>query len=250
MFERLKTRMFGTRDIEITSVKAGNGWLDATLPRSFDPAVIDVSAVHARAEQTSRLGDRPLWEGYQNVENYPRATTGNRTSEQVRTAEDMGALYAWLVSMRRPEIIVEFGTAFGISGMYWLTGLKIAGQGKLFTYEPNRIWAEIAEGNLKAISDRFTLTNGIFEEHAAATLTERSVDIAFIDAIHTSDFVYAQYDKLKPYLKNNALVLFDDIGFSPDMAQCWNDLANRAEVLSSYQLGDRVGLVELRLTRD
>jgi hypothetical protein len=42
------------------------------------------------------------------------------------------------------------------------------------------------------------------------------------------------------------LVLFDDIGFSPDMNQCWKDLAMRPEVASSYELGSRVGIVELR----
>ncbi|XHS01840.1 methyltransferase [Sphingomonas sp. DBB INV C78] len=227
-------------------MKQGAGWLQSTLPPTFSPSQIDVSGVRIRAEQTGRLGEQPLWEGYSEVKDYPYATSGNRTSEQVRTAEDMGAFYAWLVSRRRPDMIVEFGTAFGISGMFWLTGLALAGgRGRLFTYEPNLIWADIAESNLRAISDRFTLTRGIFEECAAATLAEASVDIAFIDAIHTSDFVYAQYDKLKPYLKADALVLFDDVDFSPDMGECWRDLAYRPEIVSSYQLGDRVGLVEL-----
>lgn len=248
MLRQLRQRLFGgEREIRITPIKSGAGWLGSTLPTAFDPAQVDVSAVSARAEQTRRLGARPLWEGYQEVKDYPRATTGSRTSEQVQTSEDMGALYAWLVMNRKPEVIVEFGTAFGISGMFWLTGLEWAGGGKLMTYEPNEIWADIAEKNLAAISDRFTLTRGIFEELAAQTLAARSVDMAFIDAIHTSHFVYAQYDKLEPYLKRDALVLFDDIGFSPDMNQCWKDLAMRPEVTSSYELGSRVGLVELRL---
>lgn len=247
MLGQLRERLFGgDRKIRITPIKSGAGWLDATLPGSFDPAQVDVSAVRVRAEQTKRLGERPLWEGYQDVKDYPRSTTGSRTSEQVQTHEDMGALYAWLVSKRKPEIVVEFGTAFGISGMFWLTGLELAGSGKLMTYEPNNIWADIAEKNLAAISKRFTLTRGIFEDCAANTLVEKSVDMAFIDAIHTSQFVYAQYEKLKPYFKRDALVLFDDIGFSPDMNQCWKDLAVRPEVASSYELGSRVGIVELR----
>lgn len=248
MLSQLKKRLLGgDREIRITPLKSGAGWLAATLPSSFDPAQVDIATVRSRAEQTKRLGERPLWEGYRDVKDYPRATSGSRTSEQVQTHEDMGALYAWLVNKRKPEIVVEFGTAFGISGMFWLTGLELAGSGKLMTYEPNEIWADIAEKNLAAISNRFTLTRGIFEDCAANTLVEKSVDIAFIDAIHTSHFVYAQFEKLKPYFKRDALVLFDDIGFSPDMNQCWKDLAMRPEVTSSYELGSRVGLVELRL---
>jgi predicted O-methyltransferase YrrM len=249
MLSKLKGIFFGQRALKISPMKSGAGWLSSNLPGSFDPATIDISAVRARAEQTSRLGERPLWHGYQDVKDYPFATTGNRTSDQVRTSEDLGALYAWLVSKRKPDIIVEFGTAFGISGMFWLTGLKLAGKGTLFTYEPNEIWSAIAEENLKSISSQFVLTKGIFEEFAAGTLSEKSVDIAFVDAIHTSEFVYAQYEKLMPYLKDNALVLFDDIAFSPDMADCWSHLAERPEVLASYQLGNRVGIVELQLNR-
>lgn len=250
MLKRLEKRLFQRREIEITPVKMGAGWLASVTPRSFDPSDIDVSAVHDRVEQTNRLGQRPLWKGYEEVRDYPRSTTGARTPDQVQTAEDIGAFYTWLAGVRKPDAIVEFGAAFGVSGMFWLTGLHIAGAGRLMTYEPNDVWANIAEDNLRAISDKFVLTRGIFEERAAETLATRSVDIAFIDAIHTSEFVYRQYDVLKPYLKENALVLFDDIGFSADMNRCWQDLATRAEVVSSFQIEGRVGLVELRLDRD
>ena len=233
------------REIQISGVRGGEGWLTGTLQNSFNPRKMDVSAVRHRAQQTARLGKMPLWEGYRDVKDYPFSTTGARTSEQVRTAEDTGAFFAWLASQRKPDLIVEFGTAFGVSGMYWLTGLKLAGRGRLMTYEPNEVWAEIAEHNLQAISDRFTLTRGTFEDSAIKTLAANSVDIAFIDAIHTSGLVYAQYTTLQTYLKSNALVLFADINCSADMQRCWRDLAVRPEVLASFELGDRVGLIEL-----
>lgn len=248
MLRRIRSALFGGRDeVTITPVKSGSGWLKQVLQPTFDPAIVDISAVRARAEETRRLGEQPLWEGYREVKDYPYATSGNRTSDQVRTTEDLGAFYAWLVSIRKPELIVEFGTAFGISGMFWLTGLNMAGGGRLLTYEPNAVWADIAEKNLAAISDRFVLNRGMFEHLAAQTLAANSVDIAFIDAIHTSEFVHAQYDILKPYLKRDALVFFDDINFSPDMRQCWRELAVRPEVVASFEIGKRAGLVELRL---
>jgi len=96
MLNQLKRRLLGNSNIAVTPVKTGDGWLATTLPRSFNPAAVDVSPVRARAELTQRLGGRPLWKGYQDLEDYPYATSGDRTSEQVRTAEGIGAFYAWL----------------------------------------------------------------------------------------------------------------------------------------------------------
>ena len=101
----------------------------------------------------------------------------------------MGRFFSWLVTNRRPSVIVEFGTAFGVSGMYWLFGLESNGGGTLLTFEPNDVWARIAEANLVAIGRRFELTVGTFEENIDRNLSPgERIDIAFIDAIHTSEF--------------------------------------------------------------
>jgi len=95
-----------------------------------------------------------------------------------------------LVQKRKPEIIVEFGTAFGVSGMYFLAGLNLNKKGKLLTFDPNTVWAKLAKDNLSKISDRFKLTNGTFEDNIDNVLPEgQHIDIAFIDAIHTKEFV-------------------------------------------------------------
>jgi len=230
---------------KIKHLKRGAGWLTKTLDAAQEAAIVDVGKVRERIRTTRTLGEQPLWSGYQKVEKYPFPTTGNRTLDQVRTSYGLGQTYAWLTAQRRADIVVEFGTAFGVSGMFWLTGMEIAATGRLMTYEPNEIWANIAEQNLAAISDRFILTRGIFEELAAETLELNSIDIAFIDAIHTSEFVFSQYELLLPFMKNDGIILFDDIDFSPDMKACWKDICRRSELESSAELGRRVGIVEL-----
>ena len=83
--------------------------------------------------------------------------------------------------------MVEFGTAFGVSGMYWLSGLESNNFGELLTFDPNEVWAEIARKNLSGISNRFQLVNGTFEDNIDAYLgSDRQIDMAFIDVIHTS----------------------------------------------------------------
>ena len=228
-------------------LKSGAGGL--RFLDTFAPPGDGHPQIEARAHQTAELGRLPLWEGFADVPDYPRRTSGGRSSAQVSVDPETGAFFVWLVEQLTPGLIVEFGGAFGVSGMYWLEGIERAGAGHLHSYEPNKIWAAIAEGNLRAVSHRFDLTRAPFETSAARTLTAASVGLAFIDAIHTSDFVNAQFATLRPYLAPGAIVLFDDIGFSPDMKKCWRSIALGDSVACSAQLGRRIGVARMPNTK-
>jgi predicted O-methyltransferase YrrM len=143
-------------------------------------------------------------------------------------------------------VIVEFGTAFGVSGMYWLSGLETNGSGHLFTYDPNENWLTVARDNLSAVSSKFTSTLGTFEENVDRTLGERRVDVAFIDAIHTPEFVRPQFELVAERLTPGGVVIVDDIHFSPEMASLWTQLARDSRVLASCALSGRAGLLQLR----
>ncbi len=221
--------------------------MSETLGASITPTRPSLHDTIERQARTSQnVGERPIWTGYAKVKDYPRSTGGNRTSDQVRTDADTGAFYVWLVKQRRPQAIVEFGTAFGVSGMYWLAGLEQNGGGHLYTFEPNGNWAEIADQNLKAVSNKYTLTLETFESSASRVLGEQKADMAFVDAIHTSEFVYAQYEVLRRHMARKSVILFDDINFSDDMRSCWQDIAKRPEIAASATIGQRIGMIELR----
>lgn len=112
----------------------------------------------------------------------------------MRSASWAGDLYAWLASSRRPSVIVEFGAAFGVSGMYWLAGLESAGRGHLYSSEINPAWAALAKENMAVVSNRFTLTVGSFEDRVDDVLEGQRIDIAFVDAIHTMEFISSQFE--------------------------------------------------------
>lgn len=200
--------------------------------------------IEERAEVTQRLGERPLWS------RYPPADAGRqgpatRCSDQVRTSPRMGRFFTWLVAARRPMTITEFGAAFGVSGMYWLSGLEMNSEGWLHTFEPNEDWASIAEANLRVVGSRFTLTRGTFEDNIALVLPRgQHIDIAFIDAIHTSAFVEPQFNLVAERLAPGGLVLLDDIDFSVDMQACWRRIREDGRLAASAEVG-RVGIVEL-----
>lgn len=193
--------------------------------------------VAARYNLNSRVGAQPVWEGY----GQPCAT---RTPNQVRTGPTMGRLYTGLVVDCQPSVLVEFGSAFGVSGMFWLAGLETAAKGHLYTFEPNEIWAEVARSNLAAISDRFTLTVGTFEDNLNV-LPDQPIDMAFIDAIHTSEFVGPQFDLVAARSRPGSIIILDDINFSTDMRGFWLDLAVQPRIRAAAMLGERVGIVEL-----
>jgi predicted O-methyltransferase YrrM len=198
--------------------------------------------IEALAAATHRLGPQPLWQGY-GKDNRLGPT---RTPNQVRTASALGDLYSAIVHARRPSTIVEFGTAFGVSGMYFLAGLEQSEHGVLFTFEPNEIWAELARANLSAISARYRLTIGTFEQHVDASLgPHERIDLAFIDAIHTPAFVLPQLELVLARCRPGALLLLDDIHFSPEMRACWQRVAADERFRASLALGERVGLLEL-----
>jgi predicted O-methyltransferase YrrM len=243
-------RSFGGRTaaIPINFIQDGPGWLTRNLPARFSPPKpIDAELIEARAAETQALGAKALWNGYEAVRDYPRATSGSaRSSDQVRSTASAGRLYAWLAAERAASTIVEFGTAFGVSGMYWLAGLKSNGTGRLLTFEPNETWAEIARGNLAAVNEKFDLVVGTFEDNIARMLKPGGrIDIAFVDAIHTSEFVFRQFAILLPLMQPGGLVLFDDIDFSDDMASCWQEVARDPRIVASATVDKRLGIVEL-----
>lgn len=250
LFRSGPSKEFEGDRVRIRRIKSSPGsWLDENLPapRLALPPLGQGELIESAARRTEDLGAMPLWAGYSELRDYPYAvgSGAQRTSEQVRTSRQLGGFFAWLVTKRRPTTIVEFGTAFGVSGMYFLAGIEQVGNGVLYTFEPNEVWAEVARRNLDEVSPRFVLTVGTFEAHVDRVLdASKTIDLALVDAIHTGDFVDAQFALIKERLSPSGLVLFDDISFSDDMRRCWNKIAEAGDVRASVEV-QGIGLVEM-----
>ncbi len=240
--------------LDVSVIKAGAGSRLTSIIRagrnSF-PCLDKRGLIEERAAITQKAGAQPLWDGYREVygaTDKRGLKNFSRSSNNVRTGEAAGTFYAWLVAEIKPNVIVEIGTAFGVSGMYWLSGLESNKHGKLLTFDPNEVWRSLAIENLASIGSRFESILGTFEDNIGSTLRpEDTIDIAFIDAIHTSKFVASQFSIIRSRAAAGSIVVFDDIRFSKDMYQCWSEIANGPFCLSSLELGKRVGIIELSL---
>ena len=204
------------------------------------PKTPQTGLIEQRAALANARGELPLWEGYGN--HNTRGPT--RTADMVRTAPAMGQLFTALVIAVRPSIVVEFGTAAGVSGMYFLAGLALNNHGRLLSFEPNPTWCDIARDNLQQVSDRFVLTNATFEESVNNVLKEgQSIDLAFVDAIHEPSFVERQLDIVQSHARSGAVILLDDIDFSPAMAEFWQQTREEQRFSAAATLGNHVGLL-------
>lgn len=237
--------------------RESNSWLRQNLPERAlaVPPLARTREIERIASSINALGPQPLWEGYraiyQHKPDVPWAQAAfSRTPDQVRSQADIGCLFAWLAATRRPWLIVEFGTAFGISAMYWAAGLDQAESGRLLTFEPNKVWHAIAAARLAKFSSRAVPVLGTFEDKIVDHLKQNeTIDIAFVDAIHTSDFVTPQVELLIARLPPGGLIILDDISFSDDMRQCWRRWSDDPRVTASVAVADRVGILEFGNTK-
>jgi predicted O-methyltransferase YrrM len=202
------------------------------------------------ARRLQRSGSYPLWDGYREV--YARdsavplaGASQVRSSNEVRSEASMGCFFTWLVEQRKPDLVVEFGTAFGVSAMYWAAGLDRNERGRLLTFEPNETWHAIARQHLQSFSARVLPVAGTFEANIDTHRGGQTIDIAFVDAIHTSEFVDAQVRIVIDRLSPGGLIVLDDINFSGDMRACWKRWAKDSHVAASVALNDRVGVLEM-----
>jgi predicted O-methyltransferase YrrM len=195
--------------------------------------------IKSRIAMLNRVGPKALWSGY------GEGPAAARTPGVVSSPHNMGRFYSELVIKLQPTTVVEFGGAFGVSGMHWLAGLEANKHGQLLSFEVNPTWAEIAGGNLDVISTRATLTVDTFENAVDRVLKGRSIDLAFIDAIHTSEFVESQFELVAERMTPRGVVILDDIDFSADMHGCWERISRGSRVIAAARVTNRVGMVQL-----
>lgn len=210
------------------------GWI-TNLRRRYPPAPQKDRIEAILAANHERLGRQPIAAEY----DLPDAKFSPR---DVSSPSFQGDLYAWLVTQRRPETIVEFGAGFGVSGMYFAAGLEENQFGHLYSYEINEDWAQVAERAIGEVSTRFTLTRGAFEDHIRDI--PGRIDLAFVDGIHTYDFVMNQWRILQPLMAPGGLVLFDDISYGQGMREAWLEIAGSPLVAGAAEFRNRLGLLE------
>ena len=131
--------------------------------------------------------------------------------------------------------ILELGTNTGFSGCYFLTYPQIE---QLVTIEGSKDLCEIAELNLKRISDKYKIMNMLFDDAIEQLChDDEKFDCIFIDGQHEREATWHYTQRVMPLLTTGGSIIFDDIYWSEDMNQFWQEicLSNDFSVTVDFQ---------------
>jgi len=145
----------------------------------------------------------------------------------------------------KPAGCLELGTCLGVSAMYLGTALQMNGNGRLLTVEGGGALADIAARNTERLGlDCVEVRHGRVEDCLAECLASiGQVDFAFIDANHDGEATVRYFGEVASLLGDGAVVLFDDIRWSKDMAEAWKTLKASPRATRTYDLGTKGILV-------
>jgi predicted O-methyltransferase YrrM len=137
-----------------------------------------------------------------------------------------GRFLHYLIRTHRPAKALELGSCVGISGSYIASAFATNGEGHLWTIEGSPGIANLTKDTFERLSLQQWATSvvGPFSRTLQATLKNGPFGFAFIDGHHDGDATIDYFNQIKPMLTKNAVVMFDDIDWSTDMARAWSEI--------------------------
>lgn len=143
-----------------------------------------------------------------------------------------------LIRSFKPSTAVELGTCVGISAAYQGAALQLNGKGKLFTLEGSPSLAALSRNNLNSLGiSPVEVIEGRFQDTLDSVLKNHApVDYAFIDGHHDEAATVEYFQQFLPVLSPGAVVVFDDIAWSPGMKRAWKRIASHEAVSIALDL--------------
>lgn len=144
-----------------------------------------------------------------------------------------------LVAHFKPSEILELGTSFGISTLYLSAGNS---QAKTTTLEGSPAIASIAKENFRAWNNpNIRLVEGNFDTSLPEYLQSGGKpDFVFFDGNHCKGPTLSYFKQCLRSKREDSVFIFDDIHWSDEMNEAWEEIKNHQEVtctLDLYQLG-------------
>jgi predicted O-methyltransferase YrrM len=146
-----------------------------------------------------------------------------------------GKLLYRMVQYYQPQTILELGTSLGITTSYLSMAKPDA---KIITMEGASQVASLALQHFKKLSlKNIQLVEGNFDNTLTAVLRQHPViDFAFIDGNHRREPTESYFLELIPHLHNDSIIVFDDIHWSREMEQAWENIKNHPVVMCTINL--------------
>jgi len=159
-------------------------------------------------------------------------------------SEKYGKLLANMAAEFGKQLVIEFGTSFGISTMYMAASVR---ETPVLSMEGCPFTAEIAENNfMETRLNNIRLYVGPFEEKIPEIINQGiKPGLIFIDGNHRKGPVLDYFEKMAEIADNNTVIILDDINYSPEMEEAWNEIRQNEKVTLSIDIY-RMGIVFFR----
>ncbi len=193
--------------------------LRARLAASSESVPIpDLKAANVRGGGTAREGDTQTV--MESIARTVHAATTNEWNGRV--------LYR---CARGSRTAVEIGANIGL-GSVWI-GAALETPNRLILLDGARSLLEIADQNVQEIAGFSPeLREGLFSDTVSALaddLADNSVDFVFVDGEHYYEPTMRDAALLIPKVREEGVIVFDDISWNDDMERAWSDLARRPD---------------------
>jgi predicted O-methyltransferase YrrM len=154
-------------------------------------------------------------------------------------------LFFRIIKYYQYNTVLELGTSLGVTSSYLASANT---NGKVFTMEGAPSVANTAKKNFEKLNlKNIQVIEGNFDETLPLFLQSLStkLDFVFIDGNHRKDPTINYFHQLLPHVHKHSVIIFDDIHWSQDMEDAWNEIKADASVKISIDLFF-VGLVFFR----
>jgi len=150
------------------------------------------------------------------------------------TRKKYGNILSRIVDYFNVENALELGTALGIGSLY------IAGSGKvkLHTIEGDKSLYSVAKSTFEQLGLKNIITyHGTFENVLPGILDKiNNLDLVYFDGNHTKEATLNYFKLCLNKVHNDSVFVFDDIHWSENMEQAWEEIRKHSKVEVSVDL--------------
>lgn len=156
-----------------------------------------------------------------------------------------GQLLFRLIKYFQPKTVLDLGTSLGITTLYQSEALEK--ESRIFTFEGCPQTSNVANTAFEKLqSENITQIIGNIDNTLPKILAElETVDFVFFDANHRFEPTIRYFHQCLEKANLQSVFVFDDIHWSPEMEQAWEQIKNHPKVMISIDLF-WIGLVFFR----
>ena len=140
-----------------------------------------------------------------------------------------------MIRKYKPSTIIELGTSLGITTSYMALADPNA---KVITIEGAPAIGEYAKNNFRSIGiENIEVHEGDFGDQLSEVLNKiNNIDLVFIDGNHQKEPTENYFSQLLEKRTNDSIFIFDDIHWSREMEEAWENIKEHDSVRCTIDL--------------